>query len=468
MRLSIHGSRQDFAHDPRRLALEQSVGAAVVRVHEAVGIQAEQVQKGRVLVVVGYHVLDRVMAEVIRSTVDAAAFDPAAGEPGAEAVRVVVAPRIVPVDLGDRESAHLAAPVHHGRVEPSAPLEVGDQRRGRPVCLLAPTGPVREDTPVRVPGLRLGEDLHEADAVLDQPTGTSGNAKCRLHRPRLTRPGAEYWRLVIAPTYSLTADRLYGIEPGYSGDQHIGGITMPRDQKTGITRRTFVAGSAAAAVGVAAGIEAGAAPPPGVFPGAPPFAVDDTTECELLICVRDIPTSRWRDGDVAQAFSTHDALRVHADTIVHGRGEYRGDALPELQALYAELTQEPPGPPPAEGRQPLPTEQGLSSWWTRAEQVAGLNRQDFVRFPFSPLEEQKLLVLPLAVDVTPALRQMWQDAEGHKKWKMRVDWRTAVVAPGLARAADVTDRAIHVTFDQSFPVSVVSYQPELLPKLPEV
>ena len=91
----------------------------------------------------------------------------------------------------------------------------------------------------------------------------------------------------------------------------------------------------AAALGVAAVVVVALTRAQRLEPAEPPdLAVDASSECELLVCIRDILTSHWRDGDVMQVFSAYDALRVHAETIANGRGAYQGDAVPALRGLY--------------------------------------------------------------------------------------------------------------------------------------
>lgn len=210
---------------------------------------------------------------------------------------------------------------------------------------------------------------------------------------------------------------------------------MPRNRKAGMTRRAFVQGSAAA-VGIAAGISVDARSPQDSA-GPPPFPMDPSQESELLVCTRDIPTSRWSDGDVVQAYSTNDALRVHAETIANGRGRYRGEAVPALRALYDQITGD-------RRRQPHPND--LAFWWTRAKALAGLRSVDFSQYPFTPIERRRLLVVPLEADVTPALRQIVGGGPNSRQWKLTVDWRSAVSGPGLGTLADVLNPSVEVTF----------------------
>ncbi len=219
---------------------------------------------------------------------------------------------------------------------------------------------------------------------------------------------------------------------------------MPRNRKAQMTRRAFVQGSAAA-VGIAAGIAVDARPPQG-FSDPPPFPVDETQESEVLVCTRDIPTSRWSDGDVVQAYSTHDALRVHAETLANGRSRYHGEALPALRVLYDQIT---------DNRRRPPRPEDLRFWWSQAKALAGLRSADFSRYPFTPLERRRLLVVPLEADVTPAVRQIVGGGRVFRHWKLTVDWRSALVGPGLGTPSDVLDPSVEVTFRRPCPLSHV-------------
>lgn len=182
-----------------------------------------------------------------------------------------------------------------------------------------------------------------------------------------------------------------------------------------------------------------------VAPADPPaLAIDTSSGCELLVCTRDILSSHWRDGDVVQVFSAYDALRVNAETIANGRGAYKGDAVPALRTLYDQITS---------NRRNLPTRDDLLAWWEQAEALAGLDRNDFARFPFSALERRSFLVVPLDADVSPALQQRWAGADGIEQFKLRVDWRSAVA--GLAAEADVLSRTTPVHLDTALPATIV-------------
>ena len=95
---------------------EQSFFSAVTFVRELVGMNSEQVQQSRVIVVVVHDVGDGVVAEFVGGSVCAAAFETAAGQPHRESVRVVVSADFARtgVVLDDRQASHLASPMDDG------------------------------------------------------------------------------------------------------------------------------------------------------------------------------------------------------------------------------------------------------------------------------------------------------------------------------------------------------------------
>ena len=110
------------------------------------------------------------MADLVRLAVNGSRLEAAAGKPSAEALAVVVAARLG-AGLHHRQSANLAAPMHHSRVEQSALLEVGHQRGGRSVGAAANAGERAVDVFVIVPRLAVEEQLHKTHAALDQAPG---------------------------------------------------------------------------------------------------------------------------------------------------------------------------------------------------------------------------------------------------------------------------------------------------------
>ena len=131
--------------------------------------------------------LDGVEAELVGGAVDDAALDAAAGQPGAEALRMMVAA----VALGAGRAAELGAPDDERVVEQAALLEVLEQAGDRQVDLRRELAVVGLDAGVRVPGAAAAaavEDLHEAHAALDQPPGRQAQLAERLASRRWSRP----------------------------------------------------------------------------------------------------------------------------------------------------------------------------------------------------------------------------------------------------------------------------------------
>ena len=132
-------------------------------------------------------ILDGVEADLVGGAVDDAALDAAAGQPGAEALRMVVAA----VALGARRAAELGAPDDDRLVEHPALLEVLQQAGDRQVHLGRELAVVGLDAGVGVPGAAAAaavEDLHEPHAALDQPPGRQAEPAERPRRRRWSRP----------------------------------------------------------------------------------------------------------------------------------------------------------------------------------------------------------------------------------------------------------------------------------------
>src|SRR5262249_15551728 len=114
-------------------------------------------------------VLDRAVSVLVRRADDSSALDPAASQPDAEAVTVVIAPVHA---LRDRQAPEFAMPDDQGRIEEAAPLEVLDQPGyglvgfGAVQSVIAFQIPMRVPTRFEVPA--AGEYLHEAHAAFDK------------------------------------------------------------------------------------------------------------------------------------------------------------------------------------------------------------------------------------------------------------------------------------------------------------
>src|SRR5262249_61086932 len=141
------------------------VQSAPPRHFKTARVQAELVQHRRVDVGDVVPVLDRVEADLVGRPVDNARLDPAAGQPGAKTLGVVIAP----VVLGPWRAAELGAP-HDDRFVQQAPLfEILDQAADRLVHLGRKGAVVLPDAGMRVPGPAAAaavKDLHEANAAL--------------------------------------------------------------------------------------------------------------------------------------------------------------------------------------------------------------------------------------------------------------------------------------------------------------
>src|SRR5207249_5012517 len=119
-----------------------------------------------------------------------AALDAGAGQPHAEAVRVVVAAG--PADaLARRRATEFAAPDQHRFLPQSRPFQIGDQRGNR---LIGPAGVqpmVGDAIAVAVPGVlqvaAAGVELHEAHAGLEQAARDETFAT-EIRRPGVVEP----------------------------------------------------------------------------------------------------------------------------------------------------------------------------------------------------------------------------------------------------------------------------------------
>lgn len=132
--------RQQLRHHPRPLISDERLIGAVAFVDEALGIEAEEVQEGRVVVVVIHDIFDGLVTELVGGAVGVAALETTARDPHAEAVGVVVAPDRLAVALGRSgavldhgETPHFAAPVDDGGVEETPLFQIAHQGP-RPVC----------------------------------------------------------------------------------------------------------------------------------------------------------------------------------------------------------------------------------------------------------------------------------------------------------------------------------------------
>src|SRR4051812_32758313 len=118
---------EDLRHDAA-VHVRQAALDAVVVVAQALVIEAEEVEDGRVEVVDGRDPLDRLVAEVVGGAEAEAALHAGAGEPDGESVRVVVAAAGPFLEGG--HPAEFGRPDDERVVEQAPPLEVADECRG--------------------------------------------------------------------------------------------------------------------------------------------------------------------------------------------------------------------------------------------------------------------------------------------------------------------------------------------------
>src|SRR5437870_6580339 len=114
--------------DNRPMHIGQPKVSAQVTVGELFVIEAEAMQDGGLQVVDVYLVFDVVEPDVIVFADDLAAANPAAGQPHAIAVRVMIAPGVLEVvrtvHLSHGSSPELAAPHDQRRIQKAALLQI--------------------------------------------------------------------------------------------------------------------------------------------------------------------------------------------------------------------------------------------------------------------------------------------------------------------------------------------------------
>src|SRR5262249_8526112 len=136
-------------------------------VGQALVVDAEGVEDGGVQIVDVDGIGGQVVAVLVGRAVGNARFEAAAGQPDGEAARMVIAAeRAGQVALPEGGAAELAAPDDERVVEQTAALEIEDERGAGLVGGHALAAQVVHDIAMRVPAAM--EELHEADAALDQ------------------------------------------------------------------------------------------------------------------------------------------------------------------------------------------------------------------------------------------------------------------------------------------------------------
>ena len=169
-------SREDL---PDHLAIDvgEAEIAPLVAPRELLVIKTEEVQDGGVEVVEVDLSGDRTEAECIGLAVHEAAFDSAAGHPGAEALGLVFA-----TVLFDRRGAaeilapwgatELAAPDHEGVLQQTTRFQIADQAGAGKIAGGADFRETAADVTVVIPAVH--RDLHEAHPRLAETTGSLG------------------------------------------------------------------------------------------------------------------------------------------------------------------------------------------------------------------------------------------------------------------------------------------------------
>src|SRR5687768_15500730 len=102
---------EDFLHNAAGASCREVLFLTVVAVDELPVIETEKVQEGRLVIVRRHNVHRRLVADVVRFTVDDAGLHAAAGQPQAEPLAVVIAAALVAVSFSDRQPPDLSAPV---------------------------------------------------------------------------------------------------------------------------------------------------------------------------------------------------------------------------------------------------------------------------------------------------------------------------------------------------------------------
>src|SRR5437660_6459120 len=125
------------------------------------------------MVIIRTHRIDRgLVPKFVSLTVNQAALEPAACDPGAEALAVVIAPGLFDgsVVLSHRQTADFAAPMDNCSVEQAARFEIFHQSSRGLIGFAAAVGEVALNTLVVIPDLAVDEELHKPHATFDEPS----------------------------------------------------------------------------------------------------------------------------------------------------------------------------------------------------------------------------------------------------------------------------------------------------------
>ena len=113
------GLPNNFLNYSSRTSIREFLGLAAVVEGELFVVEAELVEEGGLVIVGGDLVHGGAMADFIGLAINGAALETAAGQPGAEALAVVVTAWFT-AGLHDRQTADFAAPMDNGAVEQAA------------------------------------------------------------------------------------------------------------------------------------------------------------------------------------------------------------------------------------------------------------------------------------------------------------------------------------------------------------
>ncbi len=171
---SALGRFQDFFNHPCPFDTREFDVESVDVVGELFVVRPKLMQNGCMQVVDRDFIHYGFQSEFIGFAMTDAALDTATCKPGCKRIGVVVAPGFRS-DLGDGQSAELAAAHDERFVKHSALLQIGQQRCNRLVYLVRKTTMISFNIVVSIPALLIlsaaAVKLDETHAVFDQPPG---------------------------------------------------------------------------------------------------------------------------------------------------------------------------------------------------------------------------------------------------------------------------------------------------------
>ena len=164
-----HGRSSSVEDLPNHLAVVDGEPLAAGDL-ELAGIEAHLMQDRGMDVGHVVRIFDGVEAQFIGCAVRDSPFDPAAGKPGTESLRVMVASRL----LGARGAAELGAKDDERRVEQAATFQIFEQAADGAIDLRCQAVITFFDIGVGIPfpsPARPVVELHKADATFNEPAG---------------------------------------------------------------------------------------------------------------------------------------------------------------------------------------------------------------------------------------------------------------------------------------------------------